>query len=93
MVSISKSVVSIAVSIAKIQCNTQHKFYFRFTYLASMKKQLLVFFLCSLFISSARAQRTQTLFDTAWKFFRGDVIDGEKQNTNDGNWRAVELAM
>ncbi len=37
------------------------------------------------------AQRTQTLFDSSWKFYKGDVNDGEKQNINDKDWRTVEL--
>jgi beta-galactosidase len=30
-------------------------------------------------------------FDTNWKFFRGDVIQGEAINFNDATWRNIEL--
>src|SRR6266545_4037589 len=55
-----------------------------------MKKQLL-FLLFPLLPSSINAQRIQALFDSSWKFFRGEVSNGEKQNINDNNWRTVEL--
>src|SRR5215831_5684440 len=56
-----------------------------------MKKQLLIVLLGVIFVFSSRAQRSQILFDSSWKFFRGEVADGEKQTTNDASWRAVEL--
>src|SRR5438477_1333127 len=56
-----------------------------------MKKQLLFVSVSWLLISSANAQRIETLFDPSWKFFRGDVSNGEKQNMNDADWRTVEL--
>ncbi|HEV8282813.1 MAG TPA: glycoside hydrolase family 2 TIM barrel-domain containing protein [Chitinophagaceae bacterium] len=55
-----------------------------------MKKQLLVI-LSSLLTSSINAQRIQALFDSSWKFFKGDIANGEKQNITDGDWRTVEL--
>jgi beta-galactosidase len=56
-----------------------------------MKKQLLIVMLCVIFVFTSRAQRSQFLFDSSWKFFRGEVADGEKQTTSDANWRVVEL--
>jgi beta-galactosidase len=56
-----------------------------------MKKLLLSFLLFLLLTPLINAQRTQRLFDSSWKFFRGDVRDGEKQNTGDKEWRTVEL--
>lgn len=54
-------------------------------------KNLLLFLLFSIVLISAHAQRTQTLFDDNWKFYKGDVQNGESQNLNDNNWRTVEL--
>jgi beta-galactosidase len=56
-----------------------------------MKKLLLAFLLSFLLSSSVKAQRIQALFDSAWKFFKGDVPDGERQNVKDADWRTVEL--
>jgi len=56
-----------------------------------MKKLLLAFSLSFLLSSSVKAQRIQALFDSAWKFFKGDVPDGERQNVKDADWRTVEL--
>ena len=56
-----------------------------------MKKLLLTLLYLPLFLSPVTAQRTQILFDTSWKFFKGDVSGGEMENINDGTWRAVEL--
>jgi len=55
-----------------------------------MKKQLLFLSASYLFFSS-NAQRIETSFDPSWKFFKGDVSNGEKQNLNDEGWRTVEL--
>ena len=55
-----------------------------------MNKLYLSVFLL-LITTILHAQRTQTLFDDEWKFYKGDVADGEKENINDGNWRTVEL--
>ena len=56
-----------------------------------MKKQLFAFLLFSLLTSSISAQRVHTSFDPSWKFVKGDVRNGEKQNINDKDWRTVEL--
>ena len=39
----------------------------------------------------ANCQRIHELFDASWKFHRGDVQNGEKENLNDGNWRQLDL--
>jgi beta-galactosidase len=36
-------------------------------------------------------QRVHQLFDASWKFHRGDVQNGEKENLNDENWRQLDL--
>ncbi len=54
-------------------------------------KMIFPFILSFLFPVYLNAQRTQSLFDSSWKFFRGDVSNGEKQNINDNAWRTVEL--
>ena len=56
-----------------------------------MKKQLLIVLLCVICVFLSRAQHSQILFDSSWRFFRGEVADGEKQTMNDANWRVVEL--
>src|SRR5215475_15905081 len=56
-----------------------------------MTKQLLAFLLLSLLAIPVTAQRMQTLFDSSWKFFKGDVENGQRQNINDADWRTVEL--
>ena len=54
-------------------------------------KLLLTCFVAGVLTAPMNAQRTQTLFDSSWRFFRGDVPNGEKLNINDANWRTVEL--
>lgn len=54
-------------------------------------KKTIFFLLFAFLFTKTIAQRTQTLFDENWKFYKGDVADGEKENTNDQNWRTVEL--
>ena len=54
-------------------------------------KKLTNFFLLVILVNSINAQRTQTLFDNGWKFFKGDVSGGEQQNFDDQNWRTIEL--
>jgi beta-galactosidase len=56
-----------------------------------MKRQLYLSVLFSLLGLSVYAQRTQELFDASWKFFKGDVANGESPNLNDAAWRTVEL--
>ena len=53
------------------------------------KTIFLFLFLIALII--ANAQRTQTLFDENWKFYRGVIENGEKQNLNDNDWRTVAM--
>src|ERR1700745_4338241 len=54
-------------------------------------KKIFISFLIIVVVNNIYAQRTQTLFDENWKFFKGDVNNGEKENTTDNNWRTVEL--
>lgn len=56
-----------------------------------MKRQLYLSVLFFLLGLSVYAQRTQELFDASWKFFKGDVANGESPNLNDAAWRTVEL--
>src|SRR5436853_2349707 len=42
-------------------------------------------------VCTAHAQRIESLFDDNWKFFKGDVVNGEGSNINDNDWRIVEL--
>lgn len=54
-------------------------------------KKLLPILLLVFFIIRSYAQRSETLFDDNWKFYKGDVPNGESQNIDEGNWRTVEL--
>jgi len=58
-----------------------------------MKKLLIsIVFIFSLAIdNSAQFARQTTLFTEGWKFYKGDVADGEKEVLNDASWRTVEL--
>src|SRR6266498_1801881 len=56
-----------------------------------MKKLFLFSLLFFSLTLSSNAQRIQTLFDSSWKFYKGDVTNGEKENINDNDWRNVEL--
>ncbi|UOG74866.1 DUF4982 domain-containing protein [Hymenobacter tibetensis] len=54
----------------------------------------LVFILAwALVLGTAQAQapRQQVLFNTNWKFHKGDVTAGEKPDFNDTDWRRLEL--
>jgi len=52
-------------------------------------EKTIFFFLFLIALIIANAQRTQTLFDENWKFYRGVIENGEKQNLNDNDWRTV----
>ena len=56
-----------------------------------MKK--IIFFLLPalLFVSNTNAQRVNTIFDASWKFYRGDVNNGESESINDQSWRKLDL--
>src|SRR3954470_15942422 len=54
-------------------------------------KKLFFFLTFSIAINLAKAQRIQIAFDSSWRFFKGDVPDGEKENINDKERRTVEL--
>ncbi|HEY2721482.1 MAG TPA: glycoside hydrolase family 2 TIM barrel-domain containing protein, partial [Chitinophagaceae bacterium] len=56
-----------------------------------MKKIPLLLFLSIFSYLLASAQRTQALFDSSWKFFRGEMAGGEKQDFKDGDWRTLDL--
>jgi len=56
-----------------------------------MKKLLFIFLLFFLSGASINAQRSQQLFDASWKFFKGDVANGESANLNDAAWRNIDL--
>jgi beta-galactosidase len=56
-----------------------------------MKKLLLLCLTVMLFVGFTFAQRTQMLFDSSWKFYKGDVTDGEKRQLDDKSWRDIEL--
>ena len=55
------------------------------------KADTFLFYHSYYFIVGISAQRSQTLFDSSWKFYRGDIVNGEKQNIDDNNWRTVQL--
>jgi beta-galactosidase len=54
-------------------------------------KKLLPILLLVFFVTNTYAQRSEILFDDNWKFYKGDVPNGESQNLDEGNWRTVEL--
>src|SRR6266487_1863848 len=56
-----------------------------------MKKIILFFLFIGTIRSVLYSQRTQSLLDYSWKFYRGDVPNGEKENLNDNDWRTAEL--
>src|SRR3982750_1908113 len=56
-----------------------------------MKKRLSIALLSFLISTAPGAQRIQQLFDTSWKFFKGDVVNGEREDINDAAWRPIEL--
>ena len=53
--------------------------------------KLLLSILSFILLNTAYAQRTQTLFDSSWKFLKADVTNGEKEDLDDKNWRIVLL--
>jgi beta-galactosidase len=56
-----------------------------------MKKKLSIALLSILISIAPHAQRIQQLFDSSWKFFKGDIVNGEREDINDAAWRTVEL--
>ncbi|HSV12119.1 MAG TPA: glycoside hydrolase family 2 TIM barrel-domain containing protein [Hanamia sp.] len=56
-----------------------------------MKKLVFLFPLMIFTFINANSQRVHRLFDASWKFYRGDVINGENENLNDQNWRTIDL--
>ena len=56
-----------------------------------MKKLIILLSLIGFVFANANSQRVHRLFDASWKFHRGDVSNGEKENFNDQNWRILDL--
>lgn len=57
-------------------------------------KSKLIFFILLIVLAIpgwAQATRTEVLFDSDWKFFRGEINGAEKANFNDKNWRNIDL--
>jgi beta-galactosidase len=58
----------------------------------NLKSAAALAFLLVLFLNlQAQTIRTETLFDSDWKFYRGDVSGAEKSAFNDKSWRAIDL--
>src|SRR5687768_13665967 len=47
--------------------------------------------LCMTFHTIAQSAREKTLFTDDWKFYKGDVGNGEKDTVNDDGWRSLDL--
>jgi beta-galactosidase len=56
-----------------------------------MKKLIFLFPLMILVSMYGNCQRVHQLFDASWKFHRGDIHNGEKEDLNDQNWRQLDL--
>jgi beta-galactosidase len=56
-----------------------------------MKKKLSIVLISFLVSTASGAQRIHQLFDSSWRFFKGDVVHGEREDVNDAAWRTVEL--
>lgn len=58
-----------------------------------MKKYvtLLAFLLVAAVAARAQSPRRTILFTNDWKFYKGDITDGQKENLDDAGWRKVEL--
>jgi hypothetical protein len=60
-------------------------------------KTKYIFFVVFFFLSSiamqtiAQLPRQTTLFTEGWKFYKGDIRDGEKVNLDDLSWRTLDL--
>jgi hypothetical protein len=52
---------------------------------------ILFMFLVSFSISGQPAGRSVRNFNSGWKFFRGDVPEGQKTNLDDSQWRLIDL--
>src|SRR5215211_7721308 len=58
-----------------------------------MKNLFLLLFcvLCLAGKTVGQASRKTILFTDGWKFYKGDVENGEKEALDDASWRTVEL--
>src|SRR5215218_2371930 len=58
-----------------------------------MTRYFTLFIWMLLITGTAMAQpaRQTTLFTEGWKFYKGDVENGEKEALDDASWRAVDL--
>lgn len=59
-----------------------------------MKMKIYFALLFSMLLGSttkAQSARQTILFTDGWKFYKGDVTGGEKENFNDAAWRTVDL--
>ena len=59
------------------------------------KYKCCVIFLCLLYTALqtiAQSPRQTELFTEDWKFYKGDIPDGEKENLDDHSWRSVRSA-
>ena len=59
-----------------------------------IKYKCCVIFLCLLYTTLqtiAQSPRQTELFTEGWKFYKGDIPDGEKENLDDQSWRSVDL--
>jgi beta-galactosidase len=54
-------------------------------------KKIFLFFLLAIISDKIIAQRTKTLFDNNWKFYRGDAADAKNISFNDASWRSLNL--
>jgi len=51
----------------------------------------IIFLLLLLSTSYAQEVRSHKLFDDNWKFYKGDIDNGERETLNDNNWRVLDL--
>ena len=56
------------------------------------RKRFLIFLIILCLMSShSMSQRVSELINFGWKFYPGDITNGEKVTLNDSGWRSVEL--
>ncbi len=51
----------------------------------------LILLTCPLKKLYAQPPRIEKLFDENWKFYKGDIANGEREYFDDKDWRDVEL--
>ncbi len=52
---------------------------------------LILLFLFTVKTLSAQQVRQKILFNDGWKFYKGDIANGDRSNLNEEDWRNVEL--